>query len=93
LQTYICPEKILVGESLPKFIRKINFVQVNKSDLKQLSDADAFEVVSAVQELPSDFLVLDSHLFLTPGSGRCVRNLQWNPDNDRSAFKRWQQPN
>jgi hypothetical protein len=31
---------------------------VKKSDLKQLAEADAFEVVADVKEIPSDFLAL-----------------------------------
>jgi vacuolar protein sorting-associated protein 45 len=62
--------------------------QVKKSDLKQLAEADSFEVVIDVKEIPSDFLVLESHVFLTSGVSRPMKNLQWNPDNDNLAFKR-----
>ena len=63
--------------------------RTKKSDLKQLAEADAFEVVVDVKEIPSDFLVLDSHLFLTSGVTKPMKNLNWNPDNDRQAFKRF----
>lgn len=63
--------------------------RVTKSDLKQLAEADTFEVVADIEEIPSDFLVLDSHLYLISGVSRPMKNLTWNPDNDRHAFKRF----
>ena len=63
--------------------------RVTKSELKQLAEADTFEVVADVEEIPSDFLVLDSHLFLISGITSPMKNLSWNPDNDRLAFKRF----
>ena len=63
--------------------------RVKKSELKQLAEADSFEVVADVKELPSDFLVMDSHVFVTSGVVHPMKNLQWNPANDGMAFNRY----
>ncbi len=51
--------------------------KVGRTDLKSLADSDTNEVVAACMEVPSDFLVFESHLF-TVNLPRPVRNLSWN---------------
>ncbi len=51
--------------------------KIRRSDLKTLAESDANEVVSMLMEVPSDFYVLESHLFTT-NMPRPVKNLRWN---------------
>lgn len=53
--------------------------RVKRSDLKQVAEADCHEVVVDVKEIPSDFYVLEPHVFIMPGAAKPIRNLNWNP--------------
>ncbi|KFD62740.1 hypothetical protein M514_09198 [Trichuris suis] len=56
---------------------------ISKSDLKQLAEADDFEVVREIAELYADFVPLCPHLF-TVNLPFCYQGLQWSP----TALKR-----
>jgi len=63
--------------------------RVKRADLKSLAEADGNEVVSDLKEIPSDFLVFESHVFTTKLPTEMpfpVKNLQWNKEN--SALQR-----
>ena len=64
--------------------------RVKRADLKSLAEADGNEVVSDLKEIPSDFLVFESHVFTTKLPTEMpfpVKNLQWNKEN--SALQRY----
>ena len=64
--------------------------RVKRADLKSLAEADGNEVVSDLKEIPSDFLVFESHVFTTKLPAEMpfpVKNLQWNKEN--SALQRY----
>ena len=63
---------------------------MKRADLKSLAEADGNEVVSDLKEIPSDFLVFESHVFTTKLPTEMpfpVKNLQWNKEN--SALQRY----
>ena len=64
--------------------------RVKRADLKSLAEADGNEVVADLKEIPSDFLVFESHVFSMKLP--CpIKNLQWNKvtsNNDNSALSR-----
>ena len=66
---------------------------MKRADLKSLAEADGNEVVSDLKEIPSDFLVFESHVFTTKLPTEMpfpVKNLQWNKEN--SALQRYGVP-
>lgn len=58
--------------------------KVKRSDLKALAEADGNEVVSELKEIPSDFMVFESHVFTTK-IPIPIRNLRWNKINSTLA--------
>ena len=60
--------------------------RVKRADLKSLAEADGNEVVADLKEIPSDFLVFESHVFSTKIPSP-IKHLQWNKDN--SALHRY----
>ena len=54
--------------------------RVKRADLKSLAEADGNEVVQDLKEIPSDFLVFESHVFATKIPSP-VKNLRWNKSN------------
>ena len=59
--------------------------RASKADLKTLAESDGNEVVGDVKEIPSDFLVFDSHVFTVKVMSP-IKNLRWNQTN--SALNR-----
>ena len=51
--------------------------KVKRTDLKSLAEADGNEVVTDLKEVPSDFLVFESHVFTTKVQ-RPILNQDWN---------------
>lgn len=51
--------------------------RVKRADLKSLAEADGNEVVADLKEVPSDFMVFESHVFTTKIPVPIV-NLKWN---------------
>ena len=49
--------------------------RVRRSDLKSLAEMDCHEVIADIKEIASDFLVLESHLFLASGVSQPIKNL------------------
>jgi len=55
--------------------------RIKRADLKTLAEADGNEVVQDLKEIPSDFLVFESHVFATKIPSP-VKNLRWNKSNE-----------
>lgn len=54
--------------------------RVKRADLKTLAEADGNEVVTDLREIPSDFLVYESHVFSTKIPSP-IKSLRWNKNN------------
>ena len=57
--------------------------RVPRADVKMLAESDINELVQDIKEIPSDYMVLESHVF-TFSIKNPIRNLQW----DTYAFQR-----
>ena len=57
--------------------------RVPRADVKMLAESDINELVQDIKEIPSDYMVLESHVF-TFSIKSPIRNLQW----DTYAFQR-----
>ena len=54
---------------------------MSKTELKVLAESDVHEVVQDIQEIPSDFLVIESHLFSVGLQQPVLESAQkWSPD-------------
>ena len=54
---------------------------MSKTELKVLAESDVHEVVEDIQEIPSDFLVIESHLFSVGVQQPVLESAQkWSPD-------------
>ena len=58
--------------------------KVKRTDLKSLAEADGNEVVTDIKEVPSDFLVYESHVFTSPKLERPIFNQDW----DRNSLQK-----
>ena len=55
--------------------------RLSKTELKVLAESDVHEVVEDIQEIPSDFLVIESHLFSVGLQQPVLESAQkWSPD-------------
>ena len=52
--------------------------RVPRADVKMLAESDINELVQDIKEIPSDYMVLESHVF-TLSIKNPIRNLQWDP--------------